>query len=473
MNNARWVRTLAVASWLFAGALSIADDSLATPRNALDEYIAKPDSAYSWQVVKTIKSNPATTFVIDMKSQRWRTEKDVNRSLWQHWLVVVKPEVVEHDAALLMIGGGRNGRAAPDRIRPDLADMARETRSVVAELGMVPNQPLIFHNDGVERVEDDLIAYAWVQNMKTGDPTWLPRFPMAKSAVRAMDTITALMASDQGGKIQVDKFVVAGGSKRGWTTWITAAVDRRVVAAVPIVIDVLNVRESMMHHYAAYGFWAPAIGDYVRHKIVDYMDAPEYAALLRLVDPFAYRERLVMPKFIVNATGDQFFLPDSSQFYFDELKGPKYLRYVPNADHSLKESDALASIEAFYEAVLQKKPLPRFTWKLDRADHSIRIDATDKPVEVNLWQATNPKARDFRLETIGKAWTHATLQQAAPGKFVARVEPPAEGWTAFFAELVYSSGGRRPYKFTTQVHIVPDRLPHSIDAVRKNQRAVR
>ena len=30
-----------------------------------------------------------------------------------------------------------------------------------------------------------------------------------------------------------------------------------------------------------------------------------------------------MPKFVLNAAGDQFFLPDSSQFYYDELKGPK------------------------------------------------------------------------------------------------------------------------------------------------------
>ena len=49
-----------------------------------------------------------------------------------------------------------------------------------------------------------------------------------------------------------------------------------------------------------------------------------------------------MPKFIVNATGDQFFLPDSSQFYFDELPGPKYLRYMPNYDHSQGTDAAVA-----------------------------------------------------------------------------------------------------------------------------------
>ena len=38
--------------------------------------------------------------------------------------------------------------------------------------------------------------------------------------------------------------------------------DKRVVAIVPIVIDLLNVVPSFKHHWAAYGFWAPAVGDY-------------------------------------------------------------------------------------------------------------------------------------------------------------------------------------------------------------------
>ena len=157
--------------------------------------------------------------------------------------------------------------------------LAAASQSVVAELKMVPNQPLIFHGDGKQRVEDDLVAYTWDQYLKTGDGTWPARNPMVKSAVRAMDTITALMQSDQGGGVTVDKFVVAGGSKRGWTTWLTGAVDQRVVAIAPIVIDVLNVQKSMRHHYAAYGFWAPSVGDYVHHKIFRHLGSPEMKKL--------------------------------------------------------------------------------------------------------------------------------------------------------------------------------------------------
>jgi len=321
-------------------------------KTALDDYVSRPDPHYSWKVVKEVRSQGFTAYVVDMKSQAWRTEREVDRTVWQHWLTVVKPDQVGFDTGFLMIGGGSNDRPPPERPEEMTVQIALATNSVVAELRMVPNQPLVFHGDGKRRREDDLVAYTWDQFLKTGDPTWPARNPMVKSAVRAMDTVEALMASERGGELAVKQFVVAGGSKRGWTTWLTGAVDPRVVAIVPIVIDVLNVDPSMRHHYAAYGFWAPAIGDYVHHKILQQMDNPRLTELYRLVDPFYYRHRLKMPKYIVNAAGDQFFLPDSSQFYFDRLEGEKHLRYVPNADHGLDDTDAVETIVAFYRMIL-------------------------------------------------------------------------------------------------------------------------
>lgn len=430
----------------------------AVDRTALDEYVAAPDDSFHYRLVRTLPGTGWTAYVLELTSQSWRSPGEVDRTLWQHWLSIIRPDKVSTDMALLLIGGGNNGGRAPEKVDAALPLIAVGAGSVVASLGQVPNQPLTFAGETQARREDSLIAYTWDKFLRTGDARWPARLPMTKSVVRAMDAITAFCGSPEGGGIKIGRFVVSGGSKRGWTAWTTAAVDRRVTAVAPAVIDVLNVEKSLQYQYRSYGFWAPALNDYVRMRIMDWFTTPQLRALLRIEDPYNYRRRLTMPKYIVNSAGDQFFFPESSRFYFDELPGEKYLRYIPNTDHSLKNSDVYFSLAAFYEAVVRGRARPRFSWKFQR-DGSILVRTADRPAEVKLWQATNPKARDFRFEAIGAAWRSSAVEEKAGGLYVARPEKPAGGWTAFFVELSYRLGGPYPFKVTTPVRVLPERLP--------------
>jgi PhoPQ-activated pathogenicity-related protein len=425
-------------------------------RTPLDDYVEKPDPSYTWKIASTKTADGIKTVVIDMVSQNWRTKEEVDRTEWRHWLTVSIPDKVVSDVGMLMIGGGYNGE--PPRSNSRAEAVAKATNSVVAELGMVPNQRLMFHNDGNLRTEDDLIGYTWDQFLKTGDPTWPARNPMVKSAVRALDTITALMASEEGGKQIVDHFVVAGGSKRGWTTWLTGAVDKRVVAIIPIVIDVLNTEEAMKHHFASYGFWAPNVGNYVEHRLMQRIGHPRSKELYDIEDPYSYRHRLTIPKLILNAAGDQFFLPDSSQFSWDELRGESYLRYVPNGDHGLDKTDANESLIAFYSLILMDKRPPQFQWTQEE-DGTLQVLARDKPKEVRLWQATNPEARDFRVETLGRKYTSTVIEPDQHGIYRSNVTDPPKGWTAYFMELTFDVGAAVPLKLTTNVVVTPKTVP--------------
>jgi PhoPQ-activated pathogenicity-related protein len=445
---------------LILGLIIISAANVRADETALDRYVAKPDPSYSWKVVTKDGGPALTRFVVDLKSQTWRNSNEVDRTLWQHWLTIIVPEKAKSDTAFLFITGGRNGDKPPKTPDPMMVRIAEATQSVVAELKMVPNQPLSFHHDGVGRKEDDLIAYTWDQYLKTGDENWPARLPMTKSAVRAMDCVQELLTSDEGGKMKISKFVVAGGSKRGWTSWCTAAVDKRVSAVIPFVIDLVNVQASMRHHAEVYGFYAEAVGDYMLHGIMQRSHDPRLRALYAIVDPYVYRERLTMPKYVVNASGDQFFCPDSSQFYYDDLKGEKLLRYVPNAEHSLKGTDALESVIAFYWTQLNGKPRPRYSWTFE-ADGTIRVQTPDKPKRALLWQAHNPNARDFRVETIGRTYKSTELKEEADGVYVARLESPTAGWTASFVELTFDVGAPSPLKVSTAVRILPDRLPYA------------
>ncbi|NBV45511.1 MAG: PhoPQ-activated pathogenicity [Planctomycetia bacterium] len=457
----RLMVTMSVAAAVGLGMVTVPAWGQAPPgaadlAGALDAYVKKPDDAYAWSVEKTFPGNPSQTFVIKLTSQSWRSPAEVDRPVWQHWLTVVKPTQLKTDKLFLLVSGGANDRPAPDKPNQVIAQIAQATGSMVAELRMIPNQPLVFHGDGVPRKEDDLIAYCWDQFLDTGDPTWLPRLPMVKSVVKAMDCLQEWSRQEQA---PISRFVVAGGSKRGWTTWMAGVADERVEAIVPIVIDVLNVDESIRHHGAAYGFWAKALGNYVQHGIVQRPDHPRMQDLHRVEDPYSYLDRLTLPKYIVNGSGDQFFLPDSSRFYYHDLEGEKHIRYVPNTDHGVDGSlDAVTSIVAFYQMLIAGKPRPDPAWTFE-ADGSIRVTSPVAPQMVTLWQAHNPTARDFRVDTIGKTWTSTPLEAAADGSWVGRPKRAEKGWTAAFVELAYDSGGLFPFKVSTAVRVTPDTLP--------------
>ena len=150
---------------------------------------------------------------------------------------------------------------------------------------------------------------------------------MTRAVVKAMDVVQELT---QGLEIPVDSFFVTGASKRGWATWTTAIADDRVMGIAPVVIDILNLFPSFQHHWRVYGEWSPAVEDYVNEEIMDWTGSKEYEVIIDITDPYSYKEQLTLPKFIVNATSDEFFVTDSWQFYWDDLIGKKHLQYLPN-----------------------------------------------------------------------------------------------------------------------------------------------
>jgi PhoPQ-activated pathogenicity-related protein len=465
----RWLVALSLVCTLFVDQRAFCQSAVVEPpappaaadRTArstpLDKYVAAQDDSYAWRLESREEIDDATLLTLELTSQTWRREGEVDRTLWKHWLTIVVPHGATSDVALLYVAGGRNG-GPPDRVSDRVAKVARATHSIVAQLGQVPNQPLVFRNDGRGRSEDNLVARSWTEALKTSDPTWMAQMPMAKAAVRAMDAVQA--AIKQYGLGEVKRFVVSGGSKRGWTTWLAAAVDSRVVAIAPIVIDILNVQRSMQNHRAAYGFWAESLDDYSQQGLTLFVNSPFASILFGQVDPYSYRDRLTMPKCIINATGDQFFTPDSSKFYYDDLPGEKTLCYVPNADHSLAGSDAVDTLIAFHASIVQDLRRPKVAWER-RADGAWMVGSDMPAKRALLWQAVNAKGRDFRVASIGKAFTSRELTPDADGRYAAIAPEVTQGWAAYFVQLEFDIGAAAPLRATSPVWITPDTLPYA------------
>ena len=451
-----------LATVVLTALLSAPGAALANPKNALDAYVAKPDPAFAWHVVGPISGPGYHGAVLQMTSQTWLTAKQVDKPVWTHWLTVIVPDKVTYHQAFLYITGGENTDAAPTKAADRWAKMAVETNSVVIELDDVPNQPLRFTEDPKPRVEDEIIAYQQAKFVHDRNPLDLVRLPMVKSGTQAMTAAQQYLASEAGGQLKIDGFVVSGGSKRAWTTWLVGAIDRRVTAIVPIVINVLDVDATGRHHWEAMGYFSPALKDYVEnHLIPDQVGKPGWMAVNKIEDPLNYRDRpaMKMPKYIINAVGDEYFPPDNTQFSYHLLPQVKRLRMIPNSKHSTAQTDISDSITAFYGAVLNHETLPSYSWTV-RPDGAIVVKSATRPAEVKLWQGNDPKARDFRVDTIGKAFTSTDLKPQADGTWVGKVAKPTAGWTAYFVELTYPSRTAYPFKFTTEVSVIPNTLPY-------------
>lgn len=444
----------------------------------LHDYVSSDDGAFSYQIVDTpIVGEGYTLQLIFMTSQTWRNVQEVDNPLWSHWMAVIVPDNVLTDTSLLFVSGGANDDATP-LSEGELAistHLATLTGSVVTLLGQIPNQPLTVDGGSAMFREDALVAYTWDAAMDTGDTTWAAYLPMTKATVRAMDAVQAHLM--QANSLPIERFILTGFSKRAAPVWLAAAIDERISAIAPGVFDFLNMDHQFERHFQAHGFFAPAVQDYVENDIATRLRTPEGQQLLDVIDPFSYIDNLDIPKFLINSPGDQFFVPDASSLYFNNLIGETLIRYVPNTDHSLSDENGsldntLASFLGWYASVLYAVPRPTIHWSL--SDGILTVDSDQPALSATLWQASNPTARDFRRERIGAAWAGTPVHANDDGRYtIATPDAPTGGWTAYYLELTYAGFGGTVQIYSTEVFVTPQTLPFVLEEPLNNPLGLR
>lgn len=464
----RWALGLCLG-WLAACLPLTAAAQYTDPRTALRDYVQAPDPAYSYALVNSVPQGDLTLHLLMMTSQQWRSASEIDRPLWQHWLVVLVPSQVRSTTGGLIIGAGRNSAQPPNLAATEIAigaQLARAAGTVVAILGQTPNQPLTPADVGTPLTEDALVAYTWRKAMDTGDWSWPAYLPMVKGAVRAMDTAQSFTSGVSPGTA-LERFVVVGFSKRGATTWLTGAVDPRVAAMAPGVFDALNLAPQFEHHFASLGLYSQAIVAYQNNGIPRRARSPEAQDLWQVVDPYSYRRAVTMPKFLIHSSGDQFFVPDSGRFYQPDLEGETLLRHVPNTDHTLSSSagiaDVLGSLTAWYQQVVADAPRPHIASHV--AHGRLHVRSSPPAASAKLWETTNDVARDFRRMTTGESWQATPLADEGDGTqsaFSVSLTTPTRGYTARFVELTFPGVAGLPQTYSTRVHVAPDKTPFEV-----------
>jgi len=272
---------------------------------------------------------------------------------------------------------------------------------------------------------------------------------MVKSVVRALDASDA--AARREWKQPLATFTVFGASKRGWTTWLTAAVEPRVTALAPVVIDALNMAEHFPHQTWVFGAPSEAIKPYTDLGLPEILSSDRGAPLRKIVDPYSYRDAIRQPKVIMVATNDEYFPFDSLNLYWDALEGPKYVLYMPNEPHRIKRyGPAFRTLRALNDSVSGGAPMPKIEWEFawDAGGGRLCVRSDPKPRAVRLWSATS-EGRDFRQAV----WGAGPEISARAAKSIV-LAPPESGYRATFAEVQY---GRwlTAFSLSTNLAVLP------------------
>jgi len=415
--------------------------SACAARADLFEYVKRPDNSFKWSVKDKVAAASGTVYTIELTSQTWQG------IAWQHLMVVYVPDGVKPtDSLFLWNDGGR-----PDPLKSFLAfELSKRGKIPVAFLYGIPNQPLF---EG--KKEDALIAETFVRFLKTEDESWPLLFPMVKSLVRAMDALQAFAKAEW--KTELKSFVVAGASKRGWTSWLTGAADPRVKAIAPCVIDMLNFGKQLPQQVLSFGKPSEMVHDYTDRGLIPIPDVPAAKKLWAMVDPWMYRDKLSLPKLLILGSNDPYWPQDALNLYWDDLKGDKWVLYVPNAGHGLDEihpdgrkdrNRVLSTLAHYARAETLNEPMPKMTWKHTDDNDRMKLTVTCDPAPktVRLWVA-DAKTRDFRKSR----WEEkpATLDK---GTATGEVDRPTDGWRAFYAECEFEADGQ-PFYLSTQLRM--------------------
>jgi PhoPQ-activated pathogenicity-related protein len=448
-------RDLFLVAALMGAAISAAWSDQPVPKNALAEYIARPDANFAWREVATGNLAGAEYVEYLLTSQTWRG------TVWKHQLYILRPTKMTRESrqGLLFIHGGRwkpeydaeRKEAEPPSEALLFVRIAESIGGPVAILRQVPFQPLFGG-----RTEDALIAHTFDQYLRTGETDWPLLLPMTKSAVRAMDAVQSIVKERWGASIQ--SFTVAGASKRGWTTWLTAAADKRVMALAPMVIDMLNMPVQMDHQRATWGEFSEQIGDYSKLNLQAQLKTPRGQDLVSIVDPYSYRQRITQPKLILLSTNDRYWPLDALQNYYPGLAGPKHILYVPNQGHGLNDPERVVTgLIAIHRHAAAGKPMPQTNWSFATAENALTIKVkTDRPTQrVLVWSASSP-TRDFR----NSLWESQECSPTKDGHACSAVRGK-DVYSAAFAETSFKEEGAPAFSTTTSVCIT---TPNATDA---------
>lgn len=507
-----------------AFALALVVSTTPVAGNPLDDYVSKPEAVYKYfdtgQRIKTLTGG--TAHVLNVTSLAYLDRDTVlgphQNNLWSHLVVVVVPKklLLPNITLAYLTGDCNSGTPKPPTATDEELLAVDLVTHDIGAIGIVvyqlPNCPLVYSADKLQksRSEDAICAWTWhsfIQN-NGNNPNELIRFPMAKAAFQSMRSAEDYITKNIPGSA-TEGWVVAGASKRGWTTWAVGSVTCTgencvtIKAIAPLVPIAPDIHEVIHRQWMSYGGFTFAFKDYTDLNLTQYVDDPRFTMAMDLVDPRNYGTRLSrLPKFVIVSSDDEFMSMDWTNIWYDKFQssfGETHLLIVQDSEHSLATGipEVISSLSAAVESVAIGYKRPTFSYSRDKttgqlsvtipAEHAAQIDK----VVLRHAETISDVRRDFRWVRLSgndttpcKApeiplkkpvfggnclqlifWDGDELKtSSAPGTdqvYVANAPHPKKSgtWTGYYIEVFFKSPLKSDFLFSTPGFTWPDTLP--------------
>ena len=377
----------------------------ASPSNPTQPYndFLRERAGFNWKFLS--QGRGVTT--LQLTSQKWKG------TTWLHRVDIYRPRKGQfRDAAALFL--------TTQKLPLDSLTGQRAADAIGAPFVIVydvPNQPLW------GKTENKLFGYSVSRAVESGDGSWSLAFPMARTAVRALDAVDAYNAKTKAPKVK--RWLMIGFSKRGLATWL-AATDPRVKGLVSLAYNNLNTPKQAAAQRADWGQLSPKLKPYLENGVEQAMATPRGQAILATWDPYYFRAQLNKPKLVVDATGNDYWTLSAFDQYAGDLPSVTNFLMVAGADHYMVNAfnQVFGAATAWCHWTLSGKTLPRP--RLTRAGNNWKFAAP------NAKSATLHYARSQTNDFRGAKWQSVPMRKNQSGAWETMM-PNGAGKIAVFA----------------------------------------
>lgn len=497
---------LLLASCSFAQTLALRSRSAnCTSWHCLEDYVRKPDDSFTFTKLGDASGSENSVAwsasFLNMTSQKWLSNTEVNRPVWWHVIFVVTPANFGYlgndskDWATVYVAQGQYDATGTVSATPSemevAARMAVRTGTVVAAVFQVPFQPTTYLMDNnTQKFEEDMKAFGWGMALRHPEkPEYALEFPMVKAVVRTIDTLQLV---SQGG---LRRFAVTGFSKRALVSWLTGAIDERV-RAVMVACHPLALQKHAHDAHRSYEHPVFVAQPYTHVGLGGKQDSAEANLLyskMDLVSNAAFAAKVDrLDKLIMEAGNDDFAVIDSIHNWYGQLGGEKSYFMQPNSSHmgTYVNNPIFPKVLSWLTGLLTKQSTPKIAVELNNRTGSIVVRqlSAHRAAVVKLWTADSCPAhgrRDFRFhskdnqtvcqacnghfdaeqgvcESAYSSWSSRELQQGHDGSWQATVAAPeAGGYRVGLVELSYPGPMEaEPWVLTSEPLVMPEGYPY-------------